>query len=100
MSKARESVHESDLKHARYYLGKAGDEADSLVRQIQAAIDADPFDEAAVHDLISQLEALAPKDERVKFWRHTAAEKASQWEAAQKVGEIKQEIVGLLARAV
>ena len=100
VSEACESVHESDFKHARYYLGKAGDEADSLVRQIQTAIDADPFDEATVHDLISQLEELAPKDERVKFWRHTAAKKASQWEAAQKVHEIKQEIEGLLARAV
>lgn len=100
VSKARESAPEGDLKHARYYLGRAGDEADSLVKQIQTAMDADPFDETAVHNLIGRLEELAPKDERVKFWRHAAAKKASLWETAQKVERIKQEIEGLLARAV
>lgn len=67
VSKARDSAHEGDLKRARCCPGKARDEADSLVKQIQTAV---------------------------------AADKTSQWEAAQKVEQIKQEIEGLLTGAV
>jgi len=115
ISKAQDCLRNNDLDGAYAYLEKAWGKANERLRQdiadlriqienrrgeivrdlesqIQAALQAEPFDEEAVQSLIVRLEGLIPEDGRISVWKDRARERAKGWRQAQEIGQIKGEV--------